>query len=493
MFFIPFFRKIDWANPPLVTILLIVANCLVFIIFQSNDDKYTEQAYAFYLQSELPDIEIPLYFDFLKQNNHWQKVEDYQAVMKQGEEYRLAVAVPLQQDNKFMALLKNGSLFSDPARFANWRDLHTQFQTKLQQATWYSYGLKPNEPTTVTFFTNMFLHGGWGHLIGNMVFLFIMGFVVEYALGRTSYLTGYIIAGLFGGALYVLFNSASQTATVGASGAIAGLMGMYTVLFGLRKINFFYFVFVYFDYVKAPAIILFPIWLGYEVLQLFAQSEQGVNYYAHIGGLCSGALYALTAKHFFGINLEYLDQNDKEDSQKQRFEQGMDLLAQMKAADAAALFRNLASEYPHNREYLLQWYNAAKRVPASEDYHGAANRILMITEKDPQTYQLIRTTYNDYMKLALPNPRLGSALLVNVTAALSLGGFFEDAEKSLILLKRSKHKEQVAEATLILANAFHKANNRDKYQYYLELIAQEFAQTPTATEAARRLQWLHSG
>ena len=204
-------------------------------------------------------------------------------------------------------------------------------------------------------------------------------------------------------------------------------------------------------------------------------------------------MYALTAKHFFGINLEYLDQNDKEDSQKQRFEQGMDLLAQMKAADAAALFRNLASEYPHNREYLLQWYNAAKRVPASEDYHGAANRILMITEKDPQTYQLIRTTYNDYMKLALPNPRLGSALLVNVTAALSLGGFFEDAEKSLILLKRSKHKEQVAEATLILANAFHKANNRDKYQYYLELIAQEFAQTPTATEAARRLQWLHSG
>jgi TolA-binding protein len=96
------------------------------------------------------------------------------------------------------------------------------------------------------------------------------------------------------------------------------------------------------------------------------------------------------------------------------------------------------------------------------------------------------------MKLAQPKPMLSSPLLVNVMTSLSLGGFFEDAEKSLILLKRSKYKEQVAEATLILANAFHKANNLDKYQHYLQFIAQEFAQTPTATEAARRLQWLHN-
>jgi membrane associated rhomboid family serine protease len=493
MFFIPFFRKVDWSNPPLITILLIMLNCLIFIIFQGRDDQYTEQAYEFYLQSELPDIEIPLYFDYLQKNNRFQKIEDYQAYLDQGGEYRLAVAAPMQQDTGFMRLLENGSLFADTAGFTRWKNLHEQFQTKLQQATWYSYGLKPNQPTAVTFVTNMFLHGSWGHLIGNMVFLFIIGFVVEYALGRTSYLMGYLLAGLFGGVLYVLFNSASQTATVGASGAIAGLMGMYTLLFGLRKINFFYFVFVYFDYIKAPAIVLFPIWLGHEIVQLLMQSEQGINYYAHIGGLCSGALYAFIAKRHLGVNLDYLDQNDKEEAEKQRVEQGMNLLAQMKPQEAAAIFRSLAAEYPNNRDYLLQWYNAAKRLPSSDDFHAAANRMLMLADKDQPTYQLIRTTYNDYMKLAQPKPSLNSALLVNVTTALSLGGFFEDAEKSLILLKRSKLKEQVAEATLILANAFHKANNRSKYQHYLELIAQDFAQTPTANEASRRLQWLNSG
>ncbi len=493
MFFIPFFRKVDWSNPPLITILLISFNCLIFIIFQSNDDKYTDQAYAFYLQSELPDIEIPLYLDYLKNNNRFQKLEHYQALMDEGGEYRLAVAIPLQHDTQFMGLLESGRLFADTTRFTTWKNLHEQFQTKFQKAIWYSYGLKPNEPTAVTFFTNMFLHGSWGHLIGNMVFLFIIGFVVEYALGRASYLGGYLLAGLFGGALYVLLNSDSQTATVGASGAIAGLMGMYTVLFGLRKINFFYFVFVYFDYVKAPAIILLPIWLGHEILQLLLQSDQGINYYAHIGGLCSGALYAYIATRFLGVNLEYLDQNEKEEAEKQRFEQGMNLLAQLKPQGAAEIFRLLAAEYPNNREYLLQWYNASKRLPASDDFHGAANRILILTEKDQQTYKLIRDTYNEYMKLAQPKPMLHSALLVNVMTSLSLGGFFEDAEKSLILLKRSKHKEQVAEATLILANAFHKANNHNKYQHYLQLIAQEFAQTQTATEASRRLQWLNSG
>ena len=490
MFFIPFFRKVDWSNPPLVTILLIVLNCLIFVIFQSNDSKYTEQAYEYYLESDLPDIEIPLYFDYLKQNKHFQKVEEYQAYIDEGGEYRLGVVVPLQQDTRFMRLLESGSLFADTTRFTTWKNLHGRFQAKLQKANWYSYGLKPNEPTAVTYITNMFLHGSWGHLIGNMVFLFIIGFVVEYALGRTSYLTGYLLAGLFGSVLYVLFNSDSHTATVGASGAIAGLMGMYTILFGLRKINFFYFVFVYFDYVKAPAIVLLPIWLGHEVVQLLMQSDQGINYYAHIGGLCSGALYAFIAKQYFGVNLDYLDQNEKEDTEKQRYEQGMDLLAQMKPQEAATVFRSLVEEYPNNREYLLQWYNAAKRLPASEDFHAAANRILQLTAKDQQTYQLIRNTYNEYMKLAQPKPMLNSALLVNVMTSLSLGGFFEDAEKSLILLKRSKHKEQVAEATLILANAFHKANNSSKYQQYLELIAQEFSQTAAASEASRRLQWL---
>jgi len=509
MFFIPFFRKVDWSNPPLITILLILANCLIFIIFQLHDDEHTEQAYEFYLQSKLPKIEIPLYFDYLNKTNQWEKLEDYKAILdsnpvqNQNKEEtedndinldaRLAVAVPMLQDPQFMSLLKNGSLFAQPEQFNTWKDLHAQFETKMRKAVWYSYGLKPTEPTLLTYFTNMFLHGGWGHLIGNMVFLFIIGFVVEYAMGKTAYFTAYIIAGLCGGLLYVLFNSTSQTATVGASGAIAGLMGMYTVLFGARKINFFYFILVYFDYIKAPAIILFPIWLGQQVIQLLMESEQGVNYYAHIGGLCSGALSAFIAKKYLrNTNDDYLDQNDKEDAQKHRQEQGMNLLAQLKFNEAAKIFAALAAEYPDNRDYLIQWYNAAKRQPAGDDFHVAANRVLTLADKNPATYKLIQTTYNEYMKLAQPAPKLNWALLINSITAMSLGGYFDDAEKILILLKRSKNREQVAEAAMVLANAYHKANNGGKYKQYLELITKEFSQTPTATEALRRLQWLNN-
>jgi membrane associated rhomboid family serine protease len=511
MLFIPFFRKVDWSNPPLITILLILANCLIFIVFQSRDDEYTEQAYEFYLQSQLPDIEIPLYLDYLKNHNQDKKAEYYQTILDSMEDEsdaigqedeedndtpinqdpRLAITVPMQQDYRFTKLLTSGSVFAKPEQFNTWKDLHQQFENHMQKAVWYSYGLKPTEPTILTYFTNMFLHGGWGHLIGNMVFLFIIGFVVEYAMGKTAFFTSYIIAGLTGGLLYVLLNSSTHTATVGASGAIAGLMGMYTVLFGARKINFFYFILVYFDYIKAPAIILFPIWLGQQVVQLMMETEQGVNYYAHIGGLCSGALAAFVAKKFLRTtNDEYLDQNDKEDAQKANLEKGMELLAQLKFAEAAKVFSALVAEHPQNRDYLIQWYNAAKRQPASEDFHTSANRILTLADKSQVTYKLIQTTYNEYMKLAQPQPRLNAALLINVITAMALGGFFEDAEKGLILLKRAKNKEQVAEAALVLANAYHKANNSGKYRQCLELIAKEFAQTPSATEASRRLEWL---
>ena len=491
MFFIPFFRKVDWTNPPLVTLLLILINCLIFIIFQSEDDAHTEKAYAYYLESDLPKLEIPLYFDYLKKNNRWKKVELYQKYLDEGEEYTLAVVVPMRQDPQFMQQLEAGKLFTEESQFNTWKTQQQKFDSELQKAVWYAYGLKPNEPTAVTFFTNMFLHGSWGHLIGNMVFLFIIGFVVESALGKSSYTAGYLLAGLCGGALYIVFNSDSQTATVGASGAIAGLMGMYTVVFGLRKINFFYFVLVYFDYVKAPAIVLLPIWLGHEIIQLLMETDQGVNYFAHIGGICSGAVFAFTAKNYLrNLNLDYLDQNEKEDAQKNRFEQGMDLLAQLKIQEATQIFRSLAQEYPDNRNYLLQWYATAKRLPASEDFHAAAKRIMLLTTKDQQTYKLIHGIHLEYIKLAQPKPQLSAQLVLQIITPLVLGGFLEDAERLLLLAKNSKPQEQVAERALILANAFHKANNPVKYKQYLHLIAKEFSQTPIATEAIKRLQWL---
>lgn len=505
MIFIPFFKKIDWSNPPLVTLLLILANCLIFFTFQGDDEKLAEQAYEFYLDSDLPNIEIPLYVEYLNAQQQWDHVAQYRDYLDAQEEeqsnplneeakYQLIVLIgPMKMDAGFYQQMKTGRLLEDKEKFQHWQSLNKKFESRLDQVTVFSHGLKPNDPTPVTLFTNMFLHGGFGHLLGNMIFLFIIGFVVEAALGRTSYSIGYILAGLCGGVLYIVFNSDSHIPTVGASGAIAGLMGMYTVLFGLRKINFFYFVFVYFDYIKAPAIVLLPIWLGHEIFQLLASSSDGVNYYAHIGGMCSGALFAFVMKHYLGkVNIDYLDQEEKDEQKKDEFETAMNYLANMQVGKALTILRPLATKHPDNKEYLLHWYKAAKLQPASEDFHIAARQVMMLKDKNPETYQLIHNTYQEYIKLAQPKARMNAQLCLHLILTFAVGKYFDDAEKLLVMIKNHKMKEPVADVALILANAFQKANEHKKCMTYLSLVAKDFESTTAAIEANKRLQTLQN-
>jgi membrane associated rhomboid family serine protease len=510
MIFIPFFGKIDWSNPPLVTFLLIIANCLIFFTFQGNDNDLARQAYEYYLDSELPDLEMPLYVKYLDAQNDWQRAAEYSDYLDQqriGEteshqpltpttgdtdaKLRQLMVMTMKQDTDFQQQLHDGKWFEDRNSYHHWQTLNQQFESRLDQVTTFRYGLKPNQPTAVTLFTNMFLHGGFGHLLGNMIFLFIIGFVVETALGKTAFTFGYLLTGLAGGLLYIAFNSNSDIPTIGASGAIAGLMGMYTVLFGLRKINFFYFVFVYFDYVKAPAIVLLPIWLGYEVFQLVAFTDTGVNYYAHIGGICSGAVFAAVVKHALGkVNIDYLDREEKTEQTTLQYETAMEHVAKMQVDKALALLRPLVEEHPDNREYLLQWYKAAKLQPASDDFHTAANRIMMLKDKNTKTYQLIYNTYQEYMKRAQPKAKLNAKLCLHLIVTFALGQYFEDAEKLVVLVKNHKMKEPVADAVLALANAFQKANDATKCRAYLELLRKNFNETNAALEADRRLHAL---
>jgi len=517
MIFIPFFKKIDWTQPPVITLLLILVNCVIFVVFQSDDAELTEQAYQYYLESELPTIEIPLYVEYLKQQNEWKKLTPYgeyldakqnadhsvttdkkqhlqlNKLRRDTDEFQLVqLAGPMIMDSGFQQQLSGGKLFADHDSFSTWKKLNTEFQNRLNKVVTYRHGLKPNAPTISSFFTNMFLHGGYDHLIGNMIFLFIIGFVVEAALGKFSFSIGYVVAGLIGGILYVISNANSQIPTIGASGAIAGLMGMYTVLFGLRKINFFYFIFVYFDYVKAPAIILLPIWLGHEFLQLFWNSNSGVNYFAHIGGLSSGALFAFIVKHYFNkVNIDYLDQEIKEEAKANQLETALEYLGDMQVTKALALLKQLCNEHPQNREYLMQWYKAAKLQPDSDDYHTAAARIMQIKDKDPKAYQLIFNTYQEYMKFAKPKPRINAQLCLHLIWVFTRGKYFEEAEKLIAVIKNHKLKEPVAEAILTLATAFQKSNQPSKCLTYLKLLTQDFSQTASSIEAHKRLQTLN--
>jgi len=158
------------------------------------------------------------------------------------------------------------------------------------------YGAIPARLHPTTLLTSMFLHGGWSHILGNMLFLWAFGKSLEDALGHTRFLVFYLACGIAAGITHVAFNYYSFLPTVGASGAIAGVMGAYLVKFPRARIHTVVFIFVFFTTTELPAAFLLVYWFitqlfsGYGSIAHTNVTDSGVAWFAHIGGFVTGMI-----------------------------------------------------------------------------------------------------------------------------------------------------------------------------------------------------------
>lgn len=144
----------------------------------------------------------------------------------------------------------------------------------------------------VTLLTAMFIHGGFMHIIGNMVFLWVFGPEMEDAMGPAKYLSFYLAGGLVAWAAQIAADPASMTPNIGASGAIAAVMGAFLVTFPRDRIRTVLILGIFFRVTRIPAAILIGFWFLLQLISAGVSSEQagGVAYVAHIGGLVFGAV-----------------------------------------------------------------------------------------------------------------------------------------------------------------------------------------------------------
>jgi membrane associated rhomboid family serine protease len=164
------------------------------------------------------------------------------------------------------------------------------------------FGTVPGHVHLTSLVTSMFLHGGWLHLIGNMWFLWIYGDNVEDILGPWKYLLFYLTCGVAAAGLHVALSAGSRVPTIGASGAIAGVMGAYLVKFPRARIKTLVFLFVFVTVVEIPAVVILLYWF---VIQLFSGigsigysqvSQGGVAWFAHVGGFVAGMILILVMR-----------------------------------------------------------------------------------------------------------------------------------------------------------------------------------------------------
>ena len=140
-------------------------------------------------------------------------------------------------------------------------------------------------PSELTLLSSMFLHGGWMHLIGNMLFLWVFGDNIEDAMGHTRFVVFYLVCGLVGSLVYVLSLPQSTTPLIGASGAVAGVLGAYLVLHPRVKVLVLAFNRIP---IRLPAYVLLGAWIAFQILALLTGSDPTVAWWAHIGGFVAG-------------------------------------------------------------------------------------------------------------------------------------------------------------------------------------------------------------
>src|SRR6202163_3473908 len=276
---------------PVVTLALIALNAAVFLFTLSAIDDEAPQlgevkAHILILAALHPELKMQAesqhLVDGFKQSHaaQWKQIQS---------PYRDII-------DAYDAKIK---MTEDTSKLQSEMDsLNAQFVNLSKSSVLEQYAFVPAQPRPISYLTANFLHGGWLHLIGNMWFLWLAGFVLEDVWGRGVYTFFYLIAGAAALQFHAWSNPGSMTPTLGASGAVAALMGAFLVRFPKMKIEMAWlFMFKLYRF-KAAAYWLLPLWLFVEIFYgSLSGSSGGVAHWAHVGGFLFGALAAVAIQH----------------------------------------------------------------------------------------------------------------------------------------------------------------------------------------------------
>ncbi len=353
MLIIPAEHPLDWKRPPVITLLLILLNCLIYFAYQSGDEARQEAAIKSYLDGGLLNRERNLIVERLMQEHELKEYEREQVQAMPRQQLAAAALTDLEFEQQIHQR-------ADYQADAQWQAKRQAAEAARDQISSFRFGFIPERFTVQGLFGAMFLHGSFDLLLGNMLFLFIFGFALELALGKATYLLLYLVSGLASHLLWWAVEPA-WVPGVGASGAIAGLMGMYLGVYGLRRIKFFYWLGPLFGYFTAPALWVLPVFLGKELYGALL-ADNNVNYWAHFGGIAFGFIAVWLPRQFNRIKVDeaYINKEDADAPFKRELQALDQLIGRFVLDQAASRGLDLLQRYPERLELLDKLYPVAK-------------------------------------------------------------------------------------------------------------------------------------
>ncbi len=274
-------------------------------------------------------------------------------------------------------------------------------------------------------------------------------------------------------------------AALGASGAIAALMGAYCVLWGLRKVRVFYWFFVVFDYVRVPALWLLPLWLGWEVLNLLFNRGAHVGFDAHAGGILCGALLAFGVRRAGWERQDFLAEDERveqRDGNAARLQQALQHLGRLEIGAAQDMLRQVDRDEPGQLPVLVALYRCARYAGEHEQVDAAVSRVLSFDARRGDELRELKAVYDDYANANPGTPALPADLLLRLARLWLRIDLDADAQALLNQLAAQSSQLEGLDAACF-GFAQRAAENTPQWRERLEFILRQFPQSDFARKA----------
>ncbi|WP_251358085.1 rhomboid family intramembrane serine protease [Kangiella sp. TOML190] len=498
MLLIPAENGFNKQQLPWVTFTLMALCIVAYISFQGNDAKVIQKALNHYQQQNLLALEKETFVRYAERYRpqFFYAIED-QAISEQ-ELIQLIVF-----DKHFTERLKQQSNLSQ-----SWQKKREHLNQLLEESSTHKYAFYPSEPSWFIAFSHMFMHGSIDHLIGNLIVLFLFGYNLELLLGKKKLLATYFISGLVAVAFFAMTTDDKFIPLVGASGAISGLMGGFAGYYGLKKIRYFFWIFVFFSYIRLPALLVLGYWLLKELLQ--SGNNDGVAYMAHFGGLVAGFLCVLLLKRQMAAKQESIDTSKVKSvvSTSDSFAhsvantQTSPQIALKQKAKAAVKDLNfdLAKDYyyqllnqePHNAGYFRELFNLEKDQPKSRAFKALVENIVSKSQTNSSLERLADTAMAE-VKAQLMDYRLLDVDILMGYCQQSLKRKNPLAIRSVVnfLIKVYPEHPALPDILLHFAFAMEQAGDWNTKHKVLSFLSSHYASTFAGREAQKELAANH--